>query len=259
MAVRKAAFVVAGPVVCALAATWFLLPLPDRLVISDVTLAPLENGAAAVFLTIDNPGEADKLIGVSSPGGVAQLHAPETAAGLAIPGGDTAFLAADGAHIRLETEQKLTIGQLVPVALTFERAGQVTAKARVVETLVTGGADEAGLFGLGGICRVGKDEPGPEVSLAVVRSEDGWNVTVRSENFEFSEAMVGAMHIPGMGHGHLYLNGVKLGRLYSETAEIGVLPPGRHVVQVSLNTNDHRAYVREGKVISASAEIRIEE
>ena len=63
-------------------------------------------------------------------------------------------------------------------------------------------------------------------------------------------------HVAGTGHGHIYLNGLKLGRLYSSSAEIGPLPSGVHVVRVTLNTNNHKAYVVDGKPVTATVTLR---
>ncbi|MEC8197159.1 MAG: hypothetical protein VX228_12815, partial [Pseudomonadota bacterium] len=72
-------------------------------------------------------------------------------------------------------------------------------------------------------------------------------------DFEFTPDLVDGPHVPGTGHGHIYINGLKLGRLYSPTTTIGNLPPGQHEIRVTLSTNDHRAYVVNDIPVTASA------
>ena len=75
---------------------------------------------------------------------------------------------------------------------------------------------------------------------------------VETTDFTFNEDMADGPHVPGVGHAHLYLDGVKLQRLYHRDATIGALPPGSYLVRVTLNTNDHRVYMHKGAPISAS-------
>ena len=35
-----------------------------------------------------------------------------------------------------------------------------------------------------------------------------WAVSVKSEDFEFTPNLVDGPHVPGTGHGHIYLNGL---------------------------------------------------
>jgi hypothetical protein len=83
-------------------------------------------------------------------------------------------------------------------------------------------------------------------------------VRIETRHFRFAEELVDQPHQPGTGHAHLYVGGMKLGRLYGPDARINALPPGRHEVRVTLNTNDHRAYVANGRVLGASAWLTVE-
>ncbi len=168
-------------------------------------------------------------------------------------------LAADGAHIRLSNlTGAADDGRLIPLTLTFEYAGEVTTKARISDPKATGAAEEVGLFGLGDICVVGDGEPAPKVSLSVAPDGDGWAITVNTDQFEFSDALTGLYHVPGMGHGHIYVGGMKIGRLYQPEARIGALPKGEHKVRLTLNTNDHRAYVVGDQPVTATETIVVD-
>ena len=222
----------------------FLAP-GDRseLHLSNATAAPLADapGSVAVFLTIENAGGPDRLIGAASPSAQDAL-VDAARIPLAIPAGSTPALAADGAFIRLDgVTGTLDDGQLIPVTLQFETAGPQSVQARLVAPRATGHAMHHGLPGIGDVHVVGQGEPAPKLALSVDRSGDGWQVTIDAPGFTFSQDQADGEHQPGMGHGHLYLNGLKLGRLYGNEARIGALPEGSHTVRVTLNTNDHRA------------------
>ena len=250
--------VVAGAV---LAAVMLLRPAgPGDILLSGATAAPIEGapGTVAVFVTIGNTGPADRLTGARSPDATgAELVSPAAAEGLPIPAGSAPELASDGAYLRLTgVEGGLEDGRLIPVTLEFERAGSLATKARIAEPQQAGRASAFGLLGLGDICIAGEGgEPAPAISLEVQPDDGGWTVQVLAEDFTFSEALAEGPHIPGTGHGHLYLGGLKLQRLYAPVARIGALPPGRHELRVTLNTNDHRAYVVDDAPVTATAVI----
>lgn len=221
--------------------------------------APIEGvpGEVGIFLTIDNPGPPDRLIAASSAAAaVAVIDAPQDT--LAIPAGSTPVLAPDGAFVRLKgVSGPLEDGQLLPVSLEFEHAGTRTIQARLSAPRHEGEAHEMGLFGIGEICRVGEGEPAPQIALEVVAEGDGWRVRVLAQGFEFARDLADGPHVPGTGHGHLYLDGLKLQRLYEAEAHIGALPTGQHEVRVTLNTNDHRAYVVDDLPVTAQAVIEV--
>lgn len=229
---------------------------PEPILLTEATAAPTGPGTAAVFLRIENRGAPDRLVSVSSVSGAASLYAPESSDGVPSPTGPGAQLAADGAHIRIAGAD-LSHGQLIPLTLTFAEAGRVTAKARLIDPTVDKGASEVGLFGIGGICQVGEGEPAPAISLRTEPDGEGWRILIDTDEFTFSDERTGLFHVPGEGHGHLYVGGLKMGRLYSDEARIGALPPGKHIVRVTLNTNDHRAYVVEDEPVTATAVIEI--
>ena len=237
-------------------------PFEKHMRISHVNAAPLEGGAPdslVVFLKIENGGGPDTLLSAKARDATETiLYNPESERGLPVPGNTTPSLAADGAHLVLRgVEGPIEDGRLFPVELTFEKAGTVTAKARLVAPVNQGDAGNYGIFGLGDICRVEEGEPAPEVSLRTEPKADGtgWRVLVDAMDFTFAEHLTGTDHIPGVGHGHLYVNGLKIGRLYENVMEFGALPKGTHTVRVSLNTNDHRAYVIGDTPVMAEATI----
>lgn len=245
----------AGAALIAAGAAAFLRPAPPRtILLTDVRAAPMaeEPGTLGVFLTIENSGGPDRLVDVAARGAdVARIEAPEAGDGLPIPAGAAPSLAADGAWLRIEGLEDVADGRLIPLTLTFAEAGRVTAKARLDAPTRAGGAAAYGLPGIGDVCVVGEGEPAPQMTLAAEPDAEGWTVRVSAREFAFTRTE-DAVHVPGEGHGHLYVDGLKLQRLYEPEARIGALPPGRHRITVTLNTNDHRAYVVDGSPVTAS-------
>lgn len=88
-------------------------------------------------------------------------------------------------------------------------------------------------------------------------SSDGFNVQLDFQNFELVAPVDGLAHVEGQGHGHIYLNGLKLGRVFGDDYELGALKPGSYTLTVGLNANDHRPYLAAGKPIEAVLEFEI--
>ena len=227
------------------------------ILITSVTAAPIagQDGTVGVFASFEALQSADHLINVPSPTGQAVLvSAPET--GLAMPSGSTPSLALDGAHVQITgVDGALDEGRMLPLTLRFERAGEVNVRARLAAPKEMGHAGHFGLHGMGGICRVEEGEPVPQITLDVQPDGSEWVVRVTTQDFAFTPDLVDGLHVPGTGHGHVYLDGLKLQRLYGPEARIGALPPGQCTVQITLNTNDHRAYVVGDTAITAEAQI----
>jgi len=227
----------------------------STILLSNATAAPLIGQAdqLAVFVSITNSGPYDQLLSAHAPDATATTFS-ETHGVRAIPANSAASLAADGVFIKLSgITGALKDGRTFPISLTFANAGPVTTRARLITPKEEGAASTFGLFGIGDICQVGEGEPAPKIALTTARTDVGWTVTVVSDDFEFAPDLVDGPHVPGTGHGHIYINGLKLGRLYSPTTTIGNLPPGQHEIRVTLSTNDHRVYVANDIPVTASA------
>lgn len=235
-----------------------LKPKPEaQILLSNATAAPLvaHPNQLAIFVTMENVGPPDHLLSASATDAhnvsFSEYHGP-----LTLPSGTTASLAADGVFLTLDgITGDLKNGRTFPISLTFEKAGTITTRARLIAPAVSGKAANVGLFGIGDICQVGDGEPAPRISLSAAKTVTGWQVDVVSDDFEFTPKLVDGPHVPGTGHGHIYLNGLKLGRLYAPTTTIGHLPPGQHEIRVTLSTNDHRAYVVGDDPVTASIRI----
>lgn len=98
-------------------------------------------------------------------------------------------------------------------------------------------------------------------SLSVMIMPDpmaGYNLHVMTENFAFSPERASLANVTGEGHAHVYINGDKLGRLYSPWLHLDGLPKGEVEVKVTLNTNDHRPLAVNGIPVSATQMLTVE-
>ena len=73
-------------------------------------------------------------------------------------------------------------------------------------------------------------------------SVSGMNVRLTTTNFTFAPQEVGGAHVPGHGHADIYVDGVKVGRLYGEHYHLGSIAPGEHTLRATLNANTHEEY-----------------
>lgn len=95
------------------------------------------------------------------------------------------------------------------------------------------------------------DLPTPSVDLVVHNDpKSGWNLQLITSNFKFSPRNASTEHVDGEGHAHLYVDGIKIGRLYGEWYHFDEkLSPGDHEFQITLNANDHSDLVKNGNHI----------
>lgn len=99
----------------------------------------------------------------------------------------------------------------------------------------------------------------PTVTLTVLKDPmSGWNAKVVIEHFRFAPENASQDHIAGQGHGHLYIDDVKINRLYGDWYRLGKLTAGSHTVMVSLSSNDHRDLTHNGQVIADSVSIQVD-
>lgn len=96
----------------------------------------------------------------------------------------------------------------------------------------------------------------PSLTMTVEKDRmDGWNITLAPENFEFTPDQAGEDGAPNTGHAHLYIDGAKVARLYGVHYHMPDLPAGQYEFVVSLSSNDHAYYTRNGERIEARATI----
>lgn len=105
-----------------------------------------------------------------------------------------------------------------------------------------------------------QSEVPPKVNMSVERLADQtWQASIRIEDFILDQSLVDSAHRPGYGHGHIYLNGVKLGRVFSDSYSLGQLEAGDHKLSLTLNTNDHRVLRYGGKPMKFELDFTVAE
>ena len=93
----------------------------------------------------------------------------------------------------------------------------------------------------------------PSVSISVTKDAvGGWNVHIKTGNFKFAPEHASGKHIPGEGHAHIYVNDKKISRVYGPWFHLGSLPTDGANVKVTLNANDHRDLMVDGKFVAAT-------
>ena len=99
-------------------------------------------------------------------------------------------------------------------------------------------------------------EKAPKVELVV--SEDaksGYNIKIITTDYKFTPENVNQENIPNEGHAHLYIDGVKIARLYSPYFHYDGNFEGTKTFRVTLNANDHSEYALNGETIASEIQV----
>ncbi|MDE2900247.1 MAG: hypothetical protein OXN15_04390, partial [Chloroflexota bacterium] len=88
-------------------------------------------------------------------------------------------------------------------------------------------------------------------------SVSGLNLRLTTTGFTFSPEEVGGEHVQGQGHAHVYVDGVKEGRVYGDYYHLGSVGPGEHTIRVTLNANTHAEYAVEGQLVEHSISVTV--
>ncbi len=107
----------------------------------------------------------------------------------------------------------------------------------------------------GGVINLAPNDA-PSLDLQVFALADGsYNIQLQTSSFSFTPQNIDMAPVNGEGHAHLYVDGVKLARLYGEWHHLPALPPGAQTLTVALYANNHQAFAVNGKLISASVRL----
>ena len=243
----------------ALVATWYLNSRNDSVVSlldARATQVHGEPNTFVVTLTIQNNGDATELVGVESPSADSAMivNSGYEGASIIIPAQSKGIMAADGTHIMLMISADLfDEGAFIPLTLTFEDYGVVTTR------LLNAGSDMTEMNH--GRSRGVSVTPSPKLSVSAPNgvSKSGFDIKLEVEDFSFVLAPNDAQHIPNEGHAHVYLNGLKLGRLYNSAFTLGAVPANEYELRVTLNSNDHRPYLTEGSAVQEVLSFKFKE
>jgi hypothetical protein len=98
----------------------------------------------------------------------------------------------------------------------------------------------------------------PTIQLTV--HEDlmsGWNLEIQTTNFQFSPETVNQEPQLNRGHGHLYINGEKISRVYGPWLHVPSLPSGRNEITVELNADNHQPFAYQGEKIESTVVVEV--
>ncbi len=93
----------------------------------------------------------------------------------------------------------------------------------------------------------------PSVALEV-RGDNtkGYDAEISFTNFRLAPESVNDADVPGEGHAHIYIDGKKINRVYSNWYHLGKFEPGSYEVEVRLSANDHHELAVNDEIISAT-------
>lgn len=97
-------------------------------------------------------------------------------------------------------------------------------------------------------------------TLEVVAHSDGddsVNLELITTNFTFAPERVNQEHVDGEGHAHVYVDGVKVARIYGNWFHLDTLEMGTREVTVGLYANDHKSYVIGEEPVAVTFEVVI--
>lgn len=97
------------------------------------------------------------------------------------------------------------------------------------------------------------------IGIDVAMEEDGGiNVHIVTEGWRWTPENVDEDHVPGEGHAHIYVDGVKT-RAYTPYYHIPGLEAGSHHIRVTLNANNHDGMYANGFPVEAVATVIVDE
>jgi hypothetical protein len=99
-----------------------------------------------------------------------------------------------------------------------------------------------------------------EMSVSVSAAPDdksGANLSIATTGLTFAPDKVDQPHVPGEGHAHVYVDGVKLGRVFANDHYISDLKPGERTIRITLNANSHEQFARGGQPVEATTTVVI--
>lgn len=89
-------------------------------------------------------------------------------------------------------------------------------------------------------------------------AKSGYNIHFITSNFTFTPEKVNTEHKLGEGTLTLYINGDKVGRVYSEYYHLELKERGTYEIVVTMNANTQSEYTIRGTPISSRETITIE-
>jgi hypothetical protein len=97
----------------------------------------------------------------------------------------------------------------------------------------------------------------PRLRIDLAMLDDGQHeLRLAVENFGFVPEHGALPRVVGEGHAHLYIDRVKVGRLFETAHRLPAFTPGVHEIAVDLVTTDHAVYSVDGHPVAARIVLR---
>lgn len=95
------------------------------------------------------------------------------------------------------------------------------------------------------------DGPAPDLQVMLMPDMgDAANLHIMADGFTFTPETVNTDPTQGTGHAHIYIDGVKLARTYSNWFHIDHIETGQ-VIRVTLNADNHAEWGKDGQPLAA--------
>ena len=85
----------------------------------------------------------------------------------------------------------------------------------------------------------------------------GVEVRIVTEGWRWAPEEVNMANAPGAGHAHVYVDGVKINRVYGAYYYLADLEPGMREVRVTLNTNSHNELTSAGQPLEDTTVVEV--
>ena len=96
----------------------------------------------------------------------------------------------------------------------------------------------------------------PTLELRVDEGPDGLVAVLEADGFAFTDPS-NEMHVPGLGHTHVFVDGTLWQMAYRSDVPLGALEPGPHHVEVTLATGDHADYIVDGEILGVATMVTV--
>lgn len=139
-------------------------------------------------------------------------------------------------------------GALIAFLIVREPSADTTRESPV---MTTGSHTHA-------LLEIDQSLPRPGVRLEVFPDAvSGLNLHLVTTSFTFTPELVNTAPRPNEGHAHVFVNGVKVGRVYGDWYHLdgALLTTGSNLIEVTLNANDHAEWTAGGEHITAAVTV----
>ncbi|SFS21421.1 hypothetical protein [Yoonia litorea] len=152
----------------------------------------------------------------------------------------------------------LLIGLVTGSALGAAYGGDVLASMAPAENLEVGDAPYQNLREANSMPWP-SELPVPELAVDLQKDpSSGHNLILTADGFVMTPEDTNGPVEAGTGHGHMFVNGVNVGRLYGNYHHFNNLPEGDVTIHIYLGGNDHRIWVANGEPLFVERTFQVE-